>query len=303
MSDTLQVHILNQDTALKELLPLIYALSGVLFGVILGIIRDWYKVSKKFKETKKYFFYSLYMLKVAIDKQVINYDKYISVLSSKNNESPTFELYPGFSLRAVNVVTNEDLFKIFHEKNKKYKNSIFDLSNLVNSFEVIQSVVESAERETQYIHESIDSRLSKFNTLFNKLRDIIYNLQLFDRTPETPAMNDLIDEINDLGNEFQDWKDDNKKDDIKITIYEHVEHLILPLKKIVAKYNYVQMLGYILDIEQTIFELDTNKNNFCKKVSIDKENLINMKSHIIKLLKINIESLDDRIKENDVDLK
>lgn len=307
--DTAQTNFFNNfgpsksDSILDFLKDILLPILLIIIGAIFGYGLDRWKKHKTFIEIRKYFFYSLYTLKVAVTKQIKNHNNYVSALKTKDNTIPTFELDPGFSLRGISVVKNEDLFKIFYEKgNEADKSSIFDLSNLLNSFEVIQSIIDNSEKETLYSHTSIDSRLTRFNDLFNKLREEIFQLQTFEQTPETPLMNSLIDEINVLGNEFQTWKDVNKKNDKNINIYEQVEYLVLPLKSIVAKYNYVDMLGYILDIEQTLYELDGNKENFSKKFNSDKNSLIEIKTHIIKLLSANKKYLNEIILENDPDL-
>lgn len=304
--DTLQVHVTNQepDKYWQFVKDIILPISFLIFGALLGYGIDWLKANKVFRKTRKYLFYSLFTLKEHLKFQIKEYENYIKALNEPVNNIPTFTLVSGFSLRAINVVSYNDLFKIFYKGgSKKNRNFVFDLSTLVNGFEIIQSVVDNLDSETRDIHIANENRLTRFNELFNKLRDLIYELMIVDREKASQIMNNFIDELSEAGNNFQTWKDTNNKNDLNINIFEQVEHNIKPIKDVVVKYNYVLMLGFILDIEQTLFEIETNRENFAEKCTREMNNLILIRDHIVKLLRFNKNYLDKNIRENDKDIK
>lgn len=209
IQDTLQVSIVNQDNNFFEtLLPFIFTVSGIILGFFLGIIRDWWRDYSTFKRTRKYFFYSLFNLNKGVKQQILVYEKQIETLQSNITNFQPMPINLNFTTSFVNVISNNDLYKILVTKgNKKDEFYITDLKILKIGFDKIEGIIKNVENDDKYLRDAYGHCINRFNTLQENLKNQIDNIA----TGKDEKYARLREDILDLGDKFEKAEQLKKK--------------------------------------------------------------------------------------------
>lgn len=267
IQDTLQVSIVNQDNNFFEtLLPFIFTVSGIILGFFLGIIRDWWRDYSTFKRTRKYFFYSLFNLNKGVKQQILVYEKQIETLQSNITNFQPMPINLNFTTSFVNVISNNDLYKILVTKgNKKDEFYITDLKILKIGFDKIEGIIKNVENDDKYLRDAYGHCINRFNTLQENLKNQIDNIA----TGKDEKYARLREDILDLGDKFE--KSRTVKEET--TIFKVMEDYVLPLTKILNNYNYYSLKLITDEMEYTYNELLTKRSSFVEHLKTDLKDL------------------------------
>lgn len=277
------IRIIQQEPDLvTKLLPYIGSLIGLIVGFLLGLLKDWIQINSTFSKTRKYFFHCLYTLKEGVCNQINNYKEYIQEFEQETNVIPMFRIDSGFNLTAISAIKTDDIYKIFITKgNHKDKYFVTDLSNLLNSFEIIRTNNVIVDKDTESIHKTYERCLGNFNEALLKFNDKIEAFQNQIKKPGIiESTKQLINEVTVIGNKFADTvKEPN------ISIYKYMNELILPLRDLFYSKGNNDYMAIFKDMELTFFELKASKQNFLEKVKQDLKHLEFINEHYKTILK------------------
>ncbi|NOS85892.1 MAG: hypothetical protein HOP31_12180, partial [Ignavibacteria bacterium] len=151
-------------------------LITLVLGTIIGYGVNRYNEFSKFKKTRIYFFHSLFLLKEAINNQIINYENFLELFKKENDQIPDLELDSGFILDNIRIVAKEDLFKIFILKGNADIDNLNKFNFIIRSLTVIQSFIDSYSLQRKNLLQGNRETLSQYNDLRKKIRDLLQPL-------------------------------------------------------------------------------------------------------------------------------
>lgn len=264
--DTTQVHLTNEQikTAwdyVKDLLPIV----TLILGAGLGFGANKLIEHLNFKKTRKYFFFALQTLNEGVTLQIECYREYIEFMKSDSNFSRPLKLSMSFTLKAINIVSYQDIYKMLVLKNNDKKKMI----DLMNGFNKIQSIVESYEKIDEMMFNSCLRTVQSFGDSMGKLKIEIESYIKSVKKNNIADRLQVTKEIEDIG--FKFYSKLKPTDDT--TMKTVIEGYIKPLKSYLEQENLTIFQQSINIVESYYYEFMNNRENFIQLATVDKNNL------------------------------
>lgn len=117
--NTAQVHITNEQVKTTwDIIKDYSFLITLILGVLLGFGIDKFNVWLRFCKKGRYFFHVFYGLTKALENQIKLYNTYVESIDAKQDHFEMLKTDVGFKLDKIEIVSKEDLYKIFISKHK-----------------------------------------------------------------------------------------------------------------------------------------------------------------------------------------
>lgn len=288
--DTIRIidTVIQIDTVFRDTIPILLTNETVktcwdyvkdysfiitlLLGVLIGFGVDKLKEEIKFKKTRRYFFFSLKELKIAIETQIVLHKKHLEYYSKEDNYIPSLTFCMSFSTKSVNVVSYEDLFKIFVLKEKdKIK-----IPMLLNAFSKIDSILELHPRDSIEIKSIYERTIRRFSAELDKLLTeidaFIKDENFFE--PENP-LHEFASEVKQLVEQFESKRKPNED----VPILRIMNELISDLNKIMLKYQSPKFQSSLFQVIHAFTEFKDNREKIGNIIKYDCESLIYIKNN------------------------
>lgn len=274
----------------------------LVIGALLGFGIDRFVEELKFRRIRKYFFYTLYELTLSIKNQIGHYKTYIESISTEQNHFRMLKTDVGYSLDKVNIVSKEDLYKIFISRHRRSDKQYYKrFAVLTNGFNLIQHHNNIDDAQDSNLLNVNNKLLGQFSESLKKInKDIDVCLA------EGSVVNDK---------EFEEFKEKiyNLRDtvfptvnDSKYSIFKHTQKYVLPLLEVVIDYGAVEFTHDLSAVYHICKEVKSNRKavieklrddiTILEKVYIDYMNTLFLyQKYLLKDVRTNVRLIDNSI--------
>lgn len=277
MLDTINVQLTNLPKkdiydVFKDYLPI----ATLIVGAIIGYFVDKFKTYSIFKNTRKYFFASLYYLNLGVKDQIKIINEYIELINTDITNFNPMPINLNFNTQLISSVPNNELYKIFVKGNKK---AVYDMYIFKTTIFKIDSIIQLIDVSFLNLHKSYSNILKKFNDAITRYDFSIKSFRneidagLFQKQGNLNnyiTETDIINELDDIGNKFNS----NRTTEKETTIFYYMYNYIQPSRKVFKKYNYNRFFDLLDELDYIFNELLDKRSSFIDYLNSERNSLL-----------------------------